>query len=408
MPPKRKRSSSFPEVANDNKVVKLELAATDAINQEKVIPEQTFADPTYDSTFKMLFGNDQHLDILISLLNALLGFSGRKKITEINLQNNELPIPSIPRGNEKPYAKQAIDIICTNQAKQKIAVEMQGYKTPYFLARQQTYMAKLISGQIKEGIGKTYHEDILETHIIIIARNEIFSGDTTLQDPNLFEIDFFPACQQTGEMMPGNKMYWKFFELPKFARSDNYNTVDRESPIKEQWLEFLINCKSSTSIPERAAIIQKGYEIMEVSKWSPDLQAAYWKQKDEEEAIIHGHEVELRESNARSKEEGKIEGKIEGNLEGEIKGEIGQIKLIIQLNADISTFRNSLNYLGDEQIAQLVGYLNDGHLNETNEEIAQALHLFEQIVPTFLSEVEETTSLTGENSIADTENISNN
>ncbi len=53
--------------------------------QEVNIPE-TFADPTLDVTFKMLFGND----ILISLLNSLLGFTGNKKIIEVQINDYRL------------------------------------------------------------------------------------------------------------------------------------------------------------------------------------------------------------------------------------------------------------------------------------------------------------------------------
>ena len=38
-----------------------------------------FADPTFDTTFKMLFGSKEHDNILISLLNNLLDFTGDKK-----------------------------------------------------------------------------------------------------------------------------------------------------------------------------------------------------------------------------------------------------------------------------------------------------------------------------------------
>ena len=37
--------------------------------------KEKFADPTFDLTFKMLFGNENHKDILISLLNSLLGIN---------------------------------------------------------------------------------------------------------------------------------------------------------------------------------------------------------------------------------------------------------------------------------------------------------------------------------------------
>ena len=60
--------------------------------EEEEVVAETFADPTLDVTFKMLFGNDLNKDILISLLNSLLGFTGHKEIVEVEINSNELPV----------------------------------------------------------------------------------------------------------------------------------------------------------------------------------------------------------------------------------------------------------------------------------------------------------------------------
>jgi hypothetical protein len=44
----------------------------------------------------MLFGSDQNKDILISLLNSLLGFEGDKEIIEVEINSNELPVSVFP------------------------------------------------------------------------------------------------------------------------------------------------------------------------------------------------------------------------------------------------------------------------------------------------------------------------
>ena len=41
---------------------------------------EEFGDPTFDVTFKKLFGSEENKDILINLLNSLLNFEGEKKI----------------------------------------------------------------------------------------------------------------------------------------------------------------------------------------------------------------------------------------------------------------------------------------------------------------------------------------
>ena len=64
----------------------------------KINMKEKFADPTFDLTFKMLFGNENHKDILISLLNSLLGFKGDKekllkwKLTQVSYLYRLFPV----------------------------------------------------------------------------------------------------------------------------------------------------------------------------------------------------------------------------------------------------------------------------------------------------------------------------
>lgn len=237
----------------------------------------------------------------------------------------------------------AVDILCTNLGKQQIAIEIQGQKQKYFLTREQEYMAKLISGQVKEGEGKLYHEKVLDTYIIIIARKNMFVGNTGLSNQKLFEIDVEPRVVQTGEKYPGNKMHWKFYELEKFQESNQYAKIKEydklnefsdkklleekfewlKDNLKEQWLEFLIECNSQKEVPDRNNLIQKGYNIMKLATWDPKDQALYWKQKQNEIDAIQQKEFD--------KEEAFNQGLEKGKWKGEVKGEIKQFKFLKQL-----------------------------------------------------------------------------
>ena len=198
---------------------------------------------------------------------------------------------------------------------------MQGQKTKYFLAREQEYMAKLLIGQVKEGEGKKYHEKVLETYIVIITKENVFTGKSEFERKKLFEIDVEPRIVQTNESYPDNKMHWKFFELAKFKSSSNYSKITKDSNLKEQWLEFLIECNKQLTEPERNEIIKQGYEIMKIAKWGPDIQAAYWKQKQDVEDILQEQEDLIEETKQKAFQKGK--------LKGEIKGEIGKIKIAL-------------------------------------------------------------------------------
>jgi predicted transposase/invertase (TIGR01784 family) len=361
----------------DEKVIKKRKIEEKKENQETKIPEiaETFADPTLDVTFKMLFGNDLNKDILISLLNSLLGFTGHKEIVEVEINSNELPVSFFSKEKGESGITSAIDILCTNKGKQKIAIEMQGQKTKYFLPREQEYMAKLISLQVKEGEGKLYHEKVLETYIIVIGKSNIFVGDTKLQNQKLFEIDVQPMVIQTNEIIPGNKMFWKFFELPKFQESDNYRTIDKDSALKEQWLEFLIDCSKKDEEPDRSEIIKRGYEIMKVANWTPDQKALYWKQKMNEIAFLEAQQLQEEEALIKAHEAFE-----KGQLRGEIKGEIGKIKMALE------------NKWEDDKIVK--------KLKHTHDKFTSIKEYFEQN-PTQLTEDDNESIIMGELGLLD-------
>ena len=285
---------------------------------KRVEHETRFADPTYDDTFKRLFGEESSKGLLINVLNNFLGFSGSKTIEEVEINNPALEARKVV--GEMPSIKGAIDILCTTSSGQKIAVEMQGQKTKYFLAREQEYMAKLISGQVKEGEGALYHAKVLDTYIIVLAKKNLFVGETALKDSSLYEVDVVPMVRQTQEIYPGNKMHWKFFELEKFALHGDSQNITKESPLKLQWLDFLLNCAHQSDIPQdRDEVIKKGYHVMDKMSWDPDDRTMHWK-------------------NIRNEQEGEqllADKEAEGIAKGEAKGEAKGIKVALKHNPDL-------------------------------------------------------------------------
>ena len=143
--------------------------------------QEIFADPTYDVSFKMLFGCDENKDILISLLNSLLDFEDEKQIVDVTINASDFIVAGITD------IQGAVDILCTTKTKQKIAVEMQRKYKEYFLPRSQEYMSKIIAGQVKEGEGQCYDTALMETYILAIEKENIFRGKYMLKDKKIFE-----------------------------------------------------------------------------------------------------------------------------------------------------------------------------------------------------------------------------
>jgi len=270
-----------------------------------------FADPTFDTTFKMLFGSKEHDNILISLLNNLLDFTGDKEIKELEIITEKLESPIFSYEDGRSSVTGAVDVLCTTTSNQKIAIEMQRAKQPYFLARTQHYMSKLISVQVNEKGGKEYHRDILDTYILVLEKQNLFTGQHKLSDNSLYEIEVEPIVKQTGQVFPGNKMHWKFFELSKFKEHEVYRNLTKDSSLKHQWLEFLINCGDQLNEPERDDIIKQGYKIMKLAQWSGDKQSLYWLEQAREFDQIENQKELIQEAEKKGLVRGKLESDID-------------------------------------------------------------------------------------------------
>jgi len=335
---------------------------------------EVFADPTYDTTFKMLFGTEKNKDILVSLLNSLLGFKDEKEIVDVTISCNDLEVEGASD------IKGAVDVLCTTKNKQKVAVEMQRKYKDYFLPRSQEYMSKIIASQVKEGEGEHYDTAVMDTYILAIGKQNIFRGKYELTNKKIFEATVVPIVVETGEEMPGNKMHWKFFELPKFASLNKSKTIDTSSSLKEQWLDFLLKCNTKTEIPDDVSeIIKKGYNIMKTANWTEDQRLLYWKQRSNEKE-------EIREQKLLEEKIFK-EGKLEGFEEGIYKG-IKQEKAKFQAKSEIKEAKKGLTKFKiepDKMVEELefkflktehVNYIKD-HLAETESVIGDNLHLFD-------------------------------
>ena len=286
--------------------------------------------------FKMLFGSKEHDNILISLLNNLLDLSDDKKITKLEIITEKLEIPVFSYSEGESSVSGAVDVLCTTASGQKIAVEMQRAKQPYFLARTQHYMSKLISVQVNEKGGKDYHKDILDTYILVLEKQNLFTGQHKLSDESLYEIEVEPLIKQTKEVFPGNKMHWKFFELTKFQQHDVYKSLTKDSNLKHQWLEFLINCGEQLNEPERNDIIKEGYKIMKLAQWNGDKQALYWLEQAREFDQIENQ----KEEKLKAFEEGLKKGKLEERL----TGDIDKIKTGIKFNVKPEELTLNFNF----------------------------------------------------------------
>lgn len=222
-----------------------------------------FADPTYDVTFKMIFGNERNKHLLISLINSLLNFQGPEAVKDLEIITNEIPI------SYEGHIKTAIDVRCKIVDDREILVEVQRQYKEYFLSRTQYYMAKALNLQMQDKQSKLYNVKMLPIYLLTISRESLFrsSDHGAFENDTTFEKTVIPTILEHKHIeFPGNKMHWKFYELNKFKKA--CKEVTSQDPIKLQWLDFLSKCSEKLEIPEVNELVKKAYGIMERAKWN--------------------------------------------------------------------------------------------------------------------------------------------
>jgi predicted transposase/invertase (TIGR01784 family) len=247
-----------------------------------------FADPKNDIAFKRIFGDEKHTEVLISFLNSVLDFKGKKQIKEVTLVN-PYQVPKI-----KDLKNTILDIKAKNKKNEEFIVEMQVEKDKEFAKRSLYYTSKSYVNQIKKGdeypkLKKVYFIGILNFKIFsnkdYISRHLILNRETMKQELEDFEFNFI--------------------ELPKFKKK-----LNELETILDKWIYFIKEAENFEMIP-------KEYENIEEFKTAFEKAKIYnW---DKEELEVYDY-VAIREGRRQSeletaKEDGRNEGKMEAKIE---------------------------------------------------------------------------------------------
>ena len=295
-------------------------------NLDPLLLHKGFADPTDNFSFKKLFATPGDALFLKSLLNHVLILDKGEEIIGVEVKPESL-------NRESPdEIGSAVDVLCETNGHRMIAVEMQNRYESYFLARSQAYMAKLIAGQVQVGQGKIYHKKMLDTYIVCIGNQDIFHKDDKLagDGDHRYEKTVVPMIKEFGVVVPSNKMNWKFYELNRFKKYMKDHPVTVQSPLKEQWLKFFIECQDQKEIPEEVdRVIRKAYELMNMEKWTEAERILYWKSQANRESAEAALEEQRAEGLKEGRKEGEKLGMEKGIEQGRAEGrEEGKLELL--------------------------------------------------------------------------------
>lgn len=195
-----------------------------------------FADPKTDVIFKKIFGQKEHKDLLIDLLNALLELDEAHKIADIEyLSPEQLP----PR---KDLKLSILDVKCTDVRGTRYVVEMQVIEVEGFQKRVVYNACKAYTTQL--GVGDAYPalNDVIAVTICDFVLWPQRATNGSYRVPMLSR--WRNQEQHGGELGLGEVQY-VFLELPK--------DTGAKKTVVDKWVTFFREAPSLVGVPAELA-----------------------------------------------------------------------------------------------------------------------------------------------------------
>ena len=251
-----------------------------------------FLDPRNDVAFKKIFGSDQHKNITISFLNALLEYTGDNIISDVQFLNTEQHPMII-----KEKKDNILDILCTDQAKKQYIIEMQVEPVKEFGNRMVYYGSKTYAMQL--GIGKSYRE---LTPVIIIA---ITNFNVLPKSEGYKSIHKIQSTKT--EQCHLNQLTFVFAELKKFTKQEDELVI-----AEDKWFYFIKEIAKKAKIPKPLSTkeFKDACQVAERMKWSEAELNAY------DDAFVKA--TDLQGAIELAEERGEARGEAKGQTKGEV------------------------------------------------------------------------------------------
>ena len=252
---------------------------------------RTLLNPKIDFVFKKIFGSEEHPEILISFLNAVL--KPEKPIVSVEIKNSDL---------EKEYIEDKfsrLDVKALTSNKEIINIEIQLKNEYNMIQRSLYYWSKLYEEQLSEG---DRYDKLSRTVCINILDFKYLKNDRFHNGYRLKEIE-------TNEELTD----WQeshFIERPKLKR---FESTEEIVDLLEGWVEFLRDPESEVIRKlemSNKEIREAKDELYRLSRNSKERELYYLREKslrDEISALANAKEKGLKEGLKQGLFEGKLE-----------------------------------------------------------------------------------------------------
>ena len=290
-----------------------------------------FINPFTDIGFKRIFGQEFSKPLLLDFLNNLL--VGERKIENITFLDKEMP-RDIEGERSIIY-----DVLCETETGEKIIVEMQNQRQPFFKQRSIFYASEAISRQARKG--REWRFDIKAVYLIAFLNFTLEDIGTT------FRTDVALLDMRTKEVF-SDKIRLIYLQLPYFNKE-----ADECENDFERWIYVLKNMETINRLPwtAKSAVFKRLEEIAEVRALTKEEQMQYDHAlkvyRDNYNTFQGAIEEGMKEGREKGLKEGREEGIKEGREEGREKGRADKTKEVAQNMKKMG--------MSIEQIAQACG-----------------------------------------------------
>lgn len=286
-----------------------------------------FINPFTDIGFKRIFGQEFSKPLLLDFLNNLL--VGERKIENITFLDKEMP-RDIEGERSIIY-----DVLCETETGEKIIVEMQNQRQPFFKQRSIFYASEAISRQARKG--REWRFDIKAVYLIAFLNFTLEDIGTT------FRTDVELLDMRTKEVF-SDKIRLIYLQLPYFNKE-----ADECENDFERWIYVLKNMETINRLPwtAKSAVFKRLEEIAEVRALTKEEQMQYDHALKVYRDNYNTFQGAIEEGMKEGREKGLKEGREKGIKEGREEGKADKTKEIVQNMKKMG--------MSIEQIAQACG-----------------------------------------------------
>ena len=255
-----------------------------------------FISPQNDFAFKRIFGDEQHKEVLISLLNSVLDLDDERAVVEVQMMD-PYQAPRL-----KHFKETILGIKATCQSGRQFIVEMQVEHQHHFYKRALYYSSKAYAEQLKIGVDFT---ELKPVYFIGVLNFEAMPGRRYLSQHLILDAETHDQYVHDFEFC--------FIELPKFAKHES-----ELQSIVDKWIFFLKNLGTKGG---------EGKDFARIFASEPPLLRAldialYHSLSEDELYVYEGRErrrlieaeatyTAVRKAEVKAHAKGRVEGKTE-------------------------------------------------------------------------------------------------